>query len=487
MNRLEKFNIDKAASEGKTKREIGRFLSRNKDGFIFEKVIQSASLYSDVVEYYLEASYICEEIAALGESKSFKEGPNGQGGSIVQFKIVPNQIQKLQELLYNFCQALSLENDDMTSWLIDKIEGYRESIEQRKKFHFPDLANTYFANLTKGAYSEYESNYKNPEEFVENVKKRNPEHLFGFRKYIHPNDQLQNFYVSSESWIVPPQIKLKGLLKKFSSIEKISFEQGNIFSLDGGYYVINKDYILSISFPALAKAFQCVSLAFQKEQKFEDQHNWLYHLNSAYKIEISDFADIVLLSLHGYRIILWNQHKLTFNDINLLNKSAATIFQTTAALIGLTETIACNWQNLNAESFEELCYDIIYYDPRFDNKTIKKMGKLNTRDGGIDIEVYTNARIGYAPEKYIFQCKLLKPGSSLTATKVLDISDIIEQSNAKGYGIFTSGIIDPTLYNKVDTIAKKKKIKTEFLSKLELERLLARLPKLKSRYFKNNP
>jgi hypothetical protein len=112
------------------------------------------------------------------------------------------------------------------------------------------------------------------------------------------------------------------------------------------------------------------------------------------------------------------------------------------------------------------------------------MGKSRSRDGGRDIVVYTHERIGYKAEKFIFQCKLIKSDSSLTATKVLDISDIVEQYEADGYGIFTSGVIDATLFDKIDKIANKRQLKIALSSKYEMERDLSMLPKLRDRYFK---
>lgn len=483
--KLAKFNIDEATSEEMTSDEIKLFLNENSNGFIFQKTLERARHYSDLAITYLEGSYICEAVAALGEIKKFKVDWNSSYHPVAQFEIVPKESEKLHELICNFCVALSGEDEDETIWWMEDLEEYRDEIG-RRKLKFPELAHDYFANLINGAYSEYESDYDDPEEFRQHISKHDPEHLFGFWKCMHSDTIGHEFYVSSESWIIPPQSSLLEILNKYSSLQEINLERGNMFSLNGDYYVINDNYVLKISFPALSKAFQCISQVFNDERTFYDQHNWLYNFNNIYEVNISDFAGFVLFTINGYHIILWNQPKLNFNDINIVNRNAAVIFETTAALIGLKERITCDWSQLNDESFEELCYDIIYYDPRFDNMTIRKMGKSRTRDGGRDIVVYTKARPYYKPEKYIFQCKLLKPDSSLTAAKVLDISDIIEQHEAGGYGIFTSGIIDPTLFDKIDAIAKRKGIKAELSSKYELERSLAQLPQLTNRYFKND-
>ncbi|WP_341832434.1 hypothetical protein AACH28_05365 [Sphingobacterium thalpophilum] len=484
MNQLEKFNIDEAASEGISSEEIVLFLSQNTNGFIFQKVIERAHHYSDLAIYYLEASYICEKISALGQTKSFKVDWKSGYHPVAQFIIVPQQLEELNKLIADLCYHLSgdYEDDDEQMLWLDRIEEYRELIG-KIKLKFPELADDYFANLINGAYGEYESNYDDPEEFVQNLSKQDPEHIFGFWKCMHSDTIQQEFYVSSESWIIPPQSSLSEILSKYSSFHDVSLTLGNMFSLNGGYYVITGDYVLEISFPALAKAFQCISKVFNEERTFYDQHNWLYNFNIINEVSLSDFAGFVLFTLNGYQIILWDQPRLNFHDINILNRNAAAVFHTTSNLIGLIESVTCDWSKINDELFEELCYDLVYYDPKFDRKTIRKMGKSRSRDGGRDIVVYTASRLGNAPKKFIFQCKFIKNGSSLSASKVLDVSDTIDQYDADGYGVFTTGVIDATLFDKVDAIAKRRNLDVVFNSKYEIERDLASFPQLKNRYF----
>ncbi len=47
----------------------------------------------------------------------------------------------------------------------------------------------------------------------------------------------------------------------------------------------------------------------------------------------------------------------------------------------------------------------------------------------------------------------------------------------------TSGVIDPTLYDKIDGIRRNRKIKFEHWSVYELERFLAKYPSIKNRHF----
>lgn len=475
---LEKFNIDDYSLLEEEK--IVSFLRQNKNGFIFQKNIERAHHYSDLVYNYLEASYICEEVAKLGDWESFEIDWVSGYHPVAQFVFVPLQSQKLGQLLREICIALSGDDEDAVIDWAETIEGYRDEIKKRN-LQFPELGSDYYANLINGGYNEYDSNTDKPGEIIDIIKKEDPEHFYGFWKYP---DSLRNpFYVSTESWIIPPGTDFHEVLSEHSAITNPSFEDGYLFSLNSRFHVINENYVLLLSFPGLAKAVQCIGNIFKNLGTFENRHDWLYSLNGVSKVFVADFANFIMVDISGYLIILWNAMRLNFNEINKLNKDAAVIFHTTSKIIGLVENISCDWGQLSDESFEELCYDIIYYNPKFNNETIRKMGKANSRDGGRDIVVYTQSRVGYEPEKYIFQCKLTKPGSSLSGSKVTDISDVVEQHDVKGYGIFTSGVIDATLYDKIDSIAKRKKIETDLFSIYEIERLLSIYPKLKERYF----
>lgn len=93
-------------------------------------------------------------------------------------------------------------------------------------------------------------------------------------------------------------------------------------------------------------------------------------------------------------------------------------------------------------------------------------------------------RLGKSPVKWIAQCKLIRDGGSLTSKKV-EVSDTVDQYGAGGFCVMTSGVIDSTLYDKLDGIASNREIQTGTWSKLELERFLIRHPTIYQRYFKD--
>jgi hypothetical protein len=155
-----------------------------------------------------------------------------------------------------------------------------------------------------------------------------------------------------------------------------------------------------------------------------------------------------------------------------------------SAAAGVSPSLTVDWASLSDEDFEQLCYDLIFLHPKYDTDTIRKLGKSRSRDGGRDIEVFQVSRWPQErPKKWIFQCRLIKNGSSLGATRVLDVGDMLDQYRAQGFGVLTSAPIDATLYDKLDSVCGGRGIEQGHMSVFELERALSRNPIVKNRFF----
>lgn len=118
---------------------------------------------------------------------------------------------------------------------------------------------------------------------------------------------------------------------------------------------------------------------------------------------------------------------------------------------------------------------------------MQKMGKSRSRDGGRDIVFEVPGRLGQPTRTWIVQCKLIRNNDSLTSTKI-DFMDTIYQYGANAFCVMTSGVIDSTLYDKLERITRNAKqrgddIKCETWSRTELERFLARHPAIYRKYF----
>ncbi len=161
--------------------------------------------------------------------------------------------------------------------------------------------------------------------------------------------------------------------------------------------------------------------------------------------------------------------------------TGATIDSTTQIFLTSNDVISCPWNQLDADKFEELCYDVMSCE--YNPKEISKMGKANSRDDGRDIVFSTRDSEDKSSIKWIIQCKLIShKNGSLTASKVHNIVDTIECYGADGYGIMTSGVIDSKLYDRLDEIGRRRRIEIVKFSRLELERWLAKHPDIRATY-----
>jgi hypothetical protein len=202
-------------------------------------------------------------------------------------------------------------------------------------------------------------------------------------------------------------------------------------------------------------------------------------------IDVNEITDYILSEDGAVLILTDSMAQYVFFDMfKIPLDKAEKLLNTIGALTDFLKLcdFHCPWESINDEQFEELCYDVISQSERYNPKSIRKMGKSRSRDGGRDIVVDFSKDIFGPKGQCIFQCKLIKTGKSLSGSNI-NISDTIDQYGAAGYGIITNTVIDSTLYDKLDGIAKNRSIKIDTYSKFELERFLARRLDIKQRYF----
>lgn len=221
-----------------------------------------------------------------------------------------------------------------------------------------------------------------------------------------------------------------------------------------------------------------------EEDYYKEKYGLTKHIVTI-KYLLSVSSSFLIVEDGNFRFVFF-PNQVKSNKIASLYERLSVVFGNLGLLTGVSANISLPWDVLDDEKFENLCYDIIYHHPKFDNGTIRKMGKSRSRDGGRDIVVYTNNIPGQPRKMYIFQCKFTKSGSSLTTRKVENISDTIVQYKAQGYGLMTPVLIDSALYDRVDSICQHFDIESDHWSVLEIERFIARHPRLKERHFRLN-
>ncbi|MBN2402762.1 MAG: hypothetical protein JXN64_10220 [Spirochaetes bacterium] len=531
-----KMPIDINTAYSMSKHEILNFINKNKIITIQIPLfsINSTNSYIDIICDYIEASYVAETVSNHSKRKDIQINFDLFHYPVVHLSLKPTNANKFAEALLDLSKGFSGEDDESRLDFVSNLDQYESEIDN-KIFIYPELIDDYYANLINGAYYElahesYEGNLNDEPEKIESayfdkIYTKFPERKYGYWKSAYSKNINQDFFCSTEGWIIPNSSDFTTIVKKYSHIDKLEFTKANFFIIGNISYLMSNGNIIHFPFDSFLRAKLCSSVISKSEySSYNSKDIWMnrfltfnrlisnfdsskenyrgYPEDRAEEIisqnnkdndillpppvvsfYLNEYDELLIIKDSNFSYLFFELDKLKYKELISLENRLSELFYTTSEIAGIHTKIDCHWERLNDEKFEELCYDIIYHNPKFDNTTIRKMGKSRSRDGGRDIVVYTQSRPGYQKEKYIFQCKYLCSGSSLTARKVTDISDTIDQYNAEGYGIMTSVVIDATLYDKLDAIAVKKKIRVEQYSVYELERILARHPILKKRHF----
>jgi RNAse (barnase) inhibitor barstar len=466
-----------------SKDDIVNFLERNKDGFYLKinySYIGSCQSHVDVMQDHLEVSYIIENILGFSELINFERNYSTYPYSII-LCLRPLDNQQLSKVLQKM-SILKAENkdpdeEDMCE-IMDEIDDFENNIENIR-FKFFEEIDDYYANyITSGIY-EIASEFSDDEEgYLEDKFSKHPEWQYGFWQMHIPEIKKNGLYGSIYCWIISPDIDIITTLSNYSGIDRsIMFEEASELFHSELNVIIN-DFVAidKNSFLNFYNAISCIDYLSSKSSLTD---------NSDLHYYISKNSDIVSITYKKYNVIYFKFRILRNEEIKTLYANISQLNSHLNNLMGFGRNLECNWDLLDNEKFEELCYEIIYNHFRFNSSTIRKMGKSKSRDGGRDIVVYTNHRIGLQ-KKFIIQCKLLKKGKSLTKRKLYDVANVIMEYEADGYIVMTNAIIDTTLHDMLDGFAKNKNmnIDTETrYSKYELERHLSVHTGIRERYF----
>jgi hypothetical protein len=402
----------------------------------------------------------------------------------------------------------SPERPDSQRWqeLRQAVADYEDAIDGIDP-RIPEIVDWYHVNLVLGANHEFQS--EAPEYLAEQIAKY-PERQAGFFRSAFSGKLGADSYMSENAWIVPISVDID----KFFEVTKqpirlIEFTPGEVFTLDGQSYLLSGAETLHFPMSSYFKCRACTSLArTNSEQGPLRLFEWkdaaftfspdLECLRTKFPDMIQPpFREACFVHRSGSMIFvedgtnrhyLYNTAFLNQHESKQLNERLAGLSGRMSASLGIFAENRCNWTSLSDEDFERLCYDLIYADPKFDLDTIQKMGKSRSRDGGRDIVVWESKHGQVTKQrKWIFQCKLVSDGSSLTGSRLTDVGDMLDQYEANGFGVMTSAIIDSTLYDKLNAVCRKRGVAQQHLSVLELERRLARYPGIRARYFPDDP
>lgn len=475
MNILELSHI---ADKKVSKEDLILFLNNNLSGFILKthyNYIGCCQSSLDVMQDHLEMAYILEKLLNYSHIDDYERNYDVYPPEITA-TLLPKEddIFLLAETLIYVSVLKAKEIDPPTNLMEDiniDIQNFEDTIEQFN-FRFSEEIEDYYANyVNAGIYEIASDSEEEEEEYLSTTFDKYPEWQYGFWSNHICGANKDSIYFSSYCWIVQESKDVIPLLTTHSGIKRdFLFDDAILFN-----------NILLNNFTAIN-----INSLYSFDRAISFIRTLVHEIDEIYEFQISRNVDIVKITYCGYTIIYFNFNVIKENEIRDLYNNTINLKEKFERLLGISNDISCDWDLLTDELFEELCYDIIYNDIRFNNRTIRKMGKSRSRDGGRDIVVYTNSNNGNVAKKYIIQCKLLKKGSSLAKSKMNNISNILLEYNVDGYMIMTNVPIDSGLYDMLDAFAANPRISVdtkEHYSKYEIERYLAGHANLKSKYF----
>lgn len=477
----------------------------------------------DIVNDYCEVSFYCERIAPFIKVIESEIVPRNTYFKDFRISCIAVDAENLiNELIYFFnLYDDSPEIDDLDrASFYDELSDYENSFNKRV-FEFPELVNGYWANLIHGAYWVMASeSYDSEAKFFNKVYRKNPEHRFGFWKSPLSTKSIEPIYFSTENWIIPPKTNLVNALRLYSGFENdLKIEDADKIEFKNSIILINNSTAVHFNqMEQLVNSIKCSEIVLSKihtdkksQSKLEKDyiviHPSLFNDDrfkktlkrtfrnrdkfqideSKIKFQLSEYGDLITAHYKDFVYVFFSFDPLNFEEIKELNEHLNPVYSKIQNLINSSISGKCDWSELNDDKFEELCYDILYCHPFFDSSTIQKMGKSKSRDGGRDILIKTRRTPTKDPELYVFQCKFYSNSTSLSASKIPNAGNVIMQYGAKGYGVFTTTVIDSTLYDMLDGFNRNLNIDTSIcMSKYELERHLNRNQMIKNKYFKTS-
>ncbi|MBS6059875.1 MAG: hypothetical protein E6199_02175 [Mixta calida] len=483
--------------------------------FIPLESVGFSSSYIDLCDDYLEAIWAGEKLAgACQRTEVVYASDNNKHKKFFKLTLT-NLNDDFYDVLRDciifykgFDDTVSSDPPEDYNRLRDEILSLEKNLDNLK-VKLPIILDGYYANLIGGKYYEMRSDA--PDDYRNEIINY-PERALGFWVSAYSSILGVRCYASSDSWLVPKSIDLNNFFKiTGQNYDFDKFTNSEILVLNSVSYAMSD---LIISYFPMGQYFKsriCSSIELSRDEDLwpPDPFDWS-NATFTYSPYINHIRDIIgrdssllapaptsencYIDLNGtlaviddgeFYHLLYDTSELNSSQIKSLNEKLADALLSTGINIGFSEQLTHDWSKIDDEKFERICYDIIYSHPRFNSETIRKLGNSRSRDGGRDIQVYDIPTDRFvAPKKWIFQCKLVKGKGSLSASKLIDVSDMLDLYDVEGFGVLTNTTIDATLYDKVDKVCSKRGIEQLNFSALEIEKELIRKPYIRMKYFK---
>jgi len=398
----------------------------------------------------------------------------------------------LRRIKLAFDQDQPPESEDAR---IEALE-FESALTDYPHVSFPELGDSFLANYVHGLEATF------GDDELEQCYCDFPTWRYGFWKSFLSQEAGADLYASIDAWILPHTVELSTLLRylgwKGTGTRTIlhSAQSVRIGSLP--WILASDSLCVRVPTRQLSSAAQCwyQALSATAQPARQSSGSAIVDAETDYlstqpeaQWSVSEDGSIVSVGLADVQFLTFLEpsSKVRPEDLRVYLRAAEDSRMLLSAHCGLPES-PLDWTQLDPNAFEELCYDTLLRCERFDPIKMRKLGSALSRDGGRDIEAWTQTRPGAPAKKWIYQCKFsATAGRSLAGSKVA-ISDVVDQYSADGFGVMTNLVIDATLYDKLDGIAKTRSqagraLLVDTWSVYELERFLYPKRDLLARYF----
>lgn len=442
----------------------------------------------DIADDYMDASYFGEKLARHCSSIAATT-VHGKIESAVRFAMVPLDAAQLVAELRRIAPGFAYDEPDID--IREEMAEFEDNIFEAD-LKLTQLADSYMANFLAG--DRYDEN-------TEYWHARIPSLRSGFWPSFASRSEGTQFYVSQRwngFWIVlGDRAATERLLAHhggFGGTASRLFDSASLRLGNHPHVVMTPGAFIEVTSRDFERALLCLrryiapKLPAEKNgvkpwARFGRRPEIEWDRWYGFSWAMTEDGDVVVCGDDQVHFVAFYQtdHRLRPESVQKLLADADHVIGVSRRHLGL-DVVPQDWRRLTPERFEELCYEVLLRTGKFDERSFRKHGRTKSRDGGRDIEAWTLPRVNEPSEKWIFQCKFIASGSALSGTKLV-ISDVIEQYDAKGFGIMTNEVIDSTLYDKLDKITGTRRVGRDTWDGARLQRFLAARPDLFNRFF----
>lgn len=371
---------------------------------------------------YLEAIFLGEKLAPSCVSHEVISTYDHLSRTL-GFRMVVSKRDDWAREAHWICRGLALEDPEGIE-VADCVEETSDAVYSSKTL-FPELGDSCLANLVNGYFSDYPS-------WHEELLERFPEWRYRYWKSCWSGTLGFDVFVSASGWIVPPDAdfpRVLGIVGEEIVAESALEELRPVPTGEKRWIFCASDAIHRAD-PLIdpdTRAF--IRSRFGKAPSLSHATWTKVRGGEAVMARFRDFG----------LVTFWDgQTRLRPQAIADLRNSLVghlDAINLASAPTGIPEV---DWSKCSPQVFETICRELLCRSGKFDPDTVRSFGKVNSRDGGRDIEIGTRARPGVSPAKWIFQCKRYLNGRSITKSDI-NVSDMIDEYGIEGFGIMTSG------------------------------------------------